>query len=1132
MKYLPDNWFLLLLILFFSSAALALLVRRRLKMRLMLESQVTELEALSRVGRALVEAELDTTALCELVYEQAGAIIDTSTFQVGLFEEDRYHIIVWVLDGERQAPAIFDISDGRGVVSWVAKNKSPLLIHDYQAEWETLPAHPRYLSDEPPRAAVFIPLVTGDESIGILGAQSFTAGAFSQDDVRRLSIVANQAASAISNARLYRQAQTRAVQLELVNQISSQVRALMPLDTLFEQTVNLIQKTFGYYCVSIYIYNVDQGRVNLEASTVEEVARISPFIPPGQGLINWAVAHRETVMVNNVSADPRYIELSVLPATLSEIVVPLVIDDKALGALDVQSDKMNTFGSADRYALEALAGQIALAIQESRLYFAERKQRSVAEILREVAQTLTSSLELETVLPAILKALRRVLAYDAAAILLLESNDMVVVQAVQGSPDLIAKKGGRFNYNESTRLLELAKSDQPIIFQYDNGGICNQNLHDFPQGHVCLGAPLVAQNELIGFLTVDALPPHTFQQEDANVIATFAGHAAVAINNARLYASQKEQAWVSTALLRVAEATSRSTELDGVLDIVVHMTMMLVGIDRCGILLWNSEFNNFRGTKLASTSVDLAEEFARLCLRVEDWPPLSTLKEKQHPIILGGGEALSDLPDNLFDFFGLDEWLLLLPLVGKGELMGVMLVSGETSDVDLVRSRIHLIGGIASQAALGIENARLYMAQQEEAYVTIVLLQVAEAVNSLTELNEILSTVVRLAPMLAGIEQSMVLLWTDLYGSTILGAEYGFSKSQLDRLFGSLNAAPVKCLLDAFQVARDPVAAGPNYELSFPDEWREVFNSEGVLAVPLITRRGPVGSMLISLPADGTPVSMRRQSILTGIAHQASTAIENDQLYQDAVERERMQRELEVAQEIQSSFLPGTRPEEEGWSVGTFWQAARQVGGDFFDFFQITKPNSGKRWGIVIADVADKGVPAALYMALSRTLIRTIGHSRDDPGSCLERVNELLLTDSRSDLFVTVIYAIWDPQDGVLMYANAGHNPPLCLRNDGAVEVLDDNDIVLGVLPDVTMRNHQLVLDEGDVMILYTDGITDALDEQQQEFGLDRLQATACAAKHKSAMGIVQDIRDAVADFVGETPQFDDLTLVVLKREN
>lgn len=1130
MSYLPDNWYLFVLILILSLAALIILVRRRLNSRRRLESQVTELETLSRVGRALVESQLDTIALCELVYQQAGAIINTSTFQVGLLEDNQYHIVVWVRDGERQPPEVFDISDGRGVVSWVSAHKTPLLIHDYEAEWEMLPAHPRYLSDEPPRSAVFIPLVTGDECIGIIGAQSFNAGAFTQDDVRRLSIVANQAASAISNARLYQQAQKRIVQLGLVNQVSSQVRTLIPLNTLFEQTVLLIQKTFGYYCVSIYSYNDDEGKVNLEASTVEEMATLFPQIPAGKGLIHWAVGHKETATANKVSTDPRYLELSVLPATRSEIVVPLVVDDKILGALDVQSDQTNTFGAADRFTLEALAGQIALAIQESRLYFAERKQRSVAEILREVAQTLTSSLELETVLPAILIDLRRVLAYDAAAILLLEANDTVVVQAVEGAPDLVAKKGRRFNYHDSTRLSALAQGDQPIVFQYDENGNCDQILSIFPQTRLCLGAPLIAQGELIGFITVDALPPHTFQQGDINVIATFAGHAAVAIHNARLYASQKEQAWVSTALLRVAEATSRATDLESVLDTVVHMTMMLVGIDRCGILLWNTENDEFRGTKLASTGADLTDEFARLRLKTEDWPPLVSLKEKHHPIMLGGGEALSELPDNLFDFFGLDEWLLLLPLISKGTLSGVMLVSGETTGVDLVRSRLHLIGGIAGQAALGIENARLYLAQQEEAYVTIVLLQVAEAVNSLTDIYDILSTIVRLTPMLVGIEQCLVLLWPGYKGTPSLGADYGFTQAQLDLFSDSLDAPSIKSLLDIFHGAREPVVVEPGSE-SFPMEWQDAFNVNGIMAIPLITRRGPVGCMVISLPEDGAQISMRRRNILTGIAHQASTAIENDQLYQDAVERERMQRELEVAQEIQSSFLPSTSPQEEGWSIGTFWQAARQVGGDFFDFFLIPKPNAERRWGIVIADVADKGVPAALYMALSRTLIRTVGHSRDEPGPCLERVNNLLLSDSNSDLFVTVIYAIWTPNDGLFKYSNAGHNPPLYIRNDGTVEVLSDNDIVLGVLPDVRIENHEIHLDEGDVMILYTDGITDALDDLQNEFGLDRLQEAACAARTRPAQEIVQAIRDAVADFVGETPQFDDLTLVVLKRD-
>ncbi len=237
-----------------------------------------------------------------------------------------------------------------------------------------------------------------------------------------------------------------------------------------------------------------------------------------------------------------------------------------------------------------------------------------------------------------------------------------------------------------------------------------------------------------------------------------------------------------------------------------------------------------------------------------------------------------------------------------------------------------------------------------------------------------------------------------------------------------------------------------------------------------------------------------------------------------------------MAREIQASFLPDTQPEEIGWSVAAFWQAARQVGGDFYDFYRLTQ-NPEKQWAVVIADVADKGVPAALYMALSRPLIRSVSLNRTDPAATLEKVNELLLNDSRSDLFVTVIYAVWEPAANRLFYANAGHNPPLCLRNAGRVEVMTENGIVLGVLPKVSMKDQFVDLEPGDVMVFYTDGITDAINVREEEFTLDRLIATAKASQLLPAASIVSNIQQAVSDFVGQAPQFDDLTLVVIKRE-
>ena len=1132
---MTDSWiglYIPISVALMALLTLGLLLRRRIRSRRKLERRVFELEALVRVGRALAEAQLDPEALYELIYEQVGAVIDTCTFQLGIFESGRYHIVVWVRDEERQEPAVFDLSDGEGIVGWVGRQKKPLLIDDFQAEWATLPAKPRYVSEEPYRSAVFIPLVTGDDCIGVLAAQNRTPSAFDQDDLRRLSIVANQAASAIANARLYQQVQKRAVQLELVSRVSRQVRALTPLDDLMRQTAVLVQSTFGYYSVSMYAYDADTGQITLNASTIDVDSAQSLLPPPSGGLNHWAVARKETVLVNDVAADSRYVSLAVLPDTRSEIVIPMIIEDQVIGTLDVQSDQPNAFDAEDRFALEALVDQIALAVQESRLYQAERQQRSVSETLREVAQTLTSTLELETVLNVILTDLRRVLVYDAAAILLLESDDTVVVQAVQGLSSVTAAQGERLALNESERLLSLSASDQPMIFECDDPAGCYHQLLDLPPEHACLGAPLIARDELIGFLTVDALPPASYQQEDVAVVAAFAGQAAVAIDNARLFASQREEAWTASALLQMAESTSQFTELDDVLSTIVHMTLTFFGVNQCGILLWDDERNGFLGAQLAGSGTEsLLDEFSRLYLPADAWASLAALKSRHQPIVLGGGEALSELPDELFDFFGLDAWLLLLPLVGKGQLIGVMMVSAETSDVDLLRHRVRLISGIAYQAALAIENAQLYAAQQADAYVTIALLQVAEAVNSLTNLDDILSTIVRLSPMLTGVEQCVFLYWHPARGDYSLGPEYGFTSGKADLFQQTLTSPAITAFLNALCLSKEPVGAGAGYPISLPQAWQGIFDSAVLMALPLSTRREMVGAMLVSFSADGFFQSTRRRNILAGIAHQASTAIDNDQLYAEALDRERMERELEVAREIQSSFLPDMTPDEPGWSVGAFWQAARQVGGDFYDFFDLGRTPAGKRWGVVIADVADKGVPAALYMALSRTLIRTIGHSGAAPATSLERVNSLLLSDSRSDLFVTVIYAVWEPESNKFTYTNAGHNPPLCIRADGRVEVLRENNIVLGVLPDVSMSDQTVLMEPGEVMVFYTDGITDAMNEAEKEFGLDRLEAVAFGSRHLSASEIVHEIQDSVAQFVGQAPQFDDLTLVVIKRE-
>lgn len=251
-----------------------------------------------------------------------------------------------------------------------------------------------------------------------------------------------------------------------------------------------------------------------------------------------------------------------------------------------------------------------------------------------------------------------------------------------------------------------------------------------------------------------------------------------------------------------------------------------------------------------------------------------------------------------------------------------------------------------------------------------------------------------------------------------------------------------------------------------------------------------------------------------------------EELRRTTAERERMARELELAKGIQQSFLPSSIPKIEGADLAAINLPAMEVGGDFYDFIPITKDT----WGLAIADVSGKGVPAALFMALSRTLLRASATRNPTPVDAIVRANRLIAEDARSGMFVTLFYALLDAKNHRLVYVNAGHNPPLLFPKDGkTVKLLKAEGIPLGVRDDMELQEQQVILEPGDVVVLYTDGVTEAMNENEDFFGDDRLADVVRENAVKSAQEILDAIRNAVLAFAGERPQYDDITLMVLK---
>ena len=249
----------------------------------------------------------------------------------------------------------------------------------------------------------------------------------------------------------------------------------------------------------------------------------------------------------------------------------------------------------------------------------------------------------------------------------------------------------------------------------------------------------------------------------------------------------------------------------------------------------------------------------------------------------------------------------------------------------------------------------------------------------------------------------------------------------------------------------------------------------------------------------------------------------------------KVSQEMVRAGRIQSSFLPEVVPQPAGWQLAVTLEPALQTSGDFYDFI----PLPGERLGIVVADVTDKGAGAALYMASSRTLIRTYAELYPShPEQVLTAVNRRLLLDTHSGLYITVFYGVLDPAAGKLVYCNAGHNPPYLFRApDGeSVQSLPATGIAIGIMPEARWTQRETQLDPRDVLLLFTDGVTEATDERQALFGEGRLLEAGRSSlallrdQQRTAPAILADVLADIRRFVGSAPRSDDLTLMVMQR--
>lgn len=1049
---------------------------------------------------------------------------------------------------------------GEGMIGFCAQSGKEIIAADVSLEprYRYIDSLPETLSE------ASFPLKIENRVLGVLDVQSDLPDNFHEMDIMVLQALANNIAIALEEASLYDDVLRRADQLAAVSEVGRALTSILDLDALLEEVVTLLQKRFGYPFVHVFtvhpgrrkiVYRAGSGHRSDEYKTRE----IEYDLDSPRGMICWVAREGKTLVANDVKVEPLYLPSELPPdETRSEMAVPFVFGGDVLGVLDVQSDRLNAFEPHDVNLFEALADNVSIAIRNASVFQSEKWRRQVAESLRDVAGLLSEEVALDQVLNAILSELNRNLPCDATAIWLIDSSNpntaadneqqkphlhLAATSGVDNEKVLAALDANRETYDWLTNAIEQM---EPVVRKpQDPYGPLGASL-EFPPDYSSIAAPLRSGDHSLGVLTLAHHTPGRYGLESRAMTATFGSYASIAIENNQLYASSQEQAWVATVMLQVAEASQSITNTEELLSTIVRLTPLLVGIKGCAMFSWNENNEAFHLAAAYGIHPRHEDEFASSTILPGTAPAFDELRFGKSPVYIQDVQHDLHLSAEAAAELDIDSFILL-PLLARGEILGAFLVEYRPRTHYGARAdngddqRLAILQGIAQQTSVALENIRLLEAKQEEAYVTAVLLQVAQAVVGYNNLDDILETIIHILPILVGIDSAVFYLWDAtrlLFKPSHAYTGHHAAEKNLQNHLYEPGDFPI---LDVVHNKDKPLVMPLPEKITAPEQWSEVAVPKGLpapdetiksgdpllMAFPLSVKGDVFGVMVAAEDSGAKHFRERRMEILTGIAQQVALAIQNDRLRQEMVGRERLEREFQLAREIQQTFLPNELPSIPGWDMDVRWRPARQVGGDFYDLFEL--PNG--KLGVVIADVSDKGMPAALYMTVTRTLVRATAQEGNSPAQTLTRVNELLLTETQNGMFITTFYAILDPQTGDVTYANAGHNIPFILRFDQThIEKLERGGVALGAMDEIQLEDKHVQLLSGDCMLMYTDGVTEAFAPDGSIFGEERLEQILSNTCCRSAETLLNEVDTALVAFQGNLPPSDDVTMLALRR--
>ena len=580
----------------------------------------------------------------------------------------------------------------------------------------------------------------------------------------------------------------------------------------------------------------------------------------------------------------------------------------------------------------------------------------------------------------------------------------------------------------------------------------------------------------------------------------------------QIYPQEDQAVLDAMVLIRTGRVLNSTLDLPELHDAILRLLAEICHADAAILLLVERKSQNYVLLRAHDRRADTFTDFTeRVAHRLFSWV------QSENPV---GKETTEPLPHRVET--ALDG---LVARAGRRSLWSALRRRGRLSGAvgivfhgDKCPRWGAFLAAISDQIATALDNALLFRAVKRRSSEARILLQSTTALSRQLDLDEILKTILDKLHEVIPYDAAGIFLFRQKNGELTPIFDRGFDDDKHDGLCRKSDQGLVgKAVSTGETVLVDDVRTDPHYTNA-----RDSTRSE--LVIPVWSAGRLIGAF--DLESDVTNgFSADDVRLATSFADSAGLAIERAQLYRDALEKRRLDGELDVARSIQKTFLPKENPVIRGYDIAGINIPSEEVGGDYYDFIPIVE----NQWGIAIGDVSGKGIPAALIMAAFRASLIAEIRNNYAIRTIFTKVNSLLEETSEQGRFVTAMYGVLDSKNGVFTFSNAGHNPGLLLRDDGTIEYLIEGGLPFGIMPGVTYEERPVSIWPGDVMLWYTDGVTDVVDTHDELFGEERLEEVLRDNRHRPATEILSAIQREISAFAAPGSIMDDVTMIVVR---